>query len=154
LAVVTPNRLLNRELAMWARLLKLFYLIAAAGSLLSSVWMLAAPHSWYTDFPGGIPDTGPYNQHFVRDLGVVFAVCALGLAWCAFNLARCFPVHLGITAFMIGHALVHVADLVTGRLPPHHWWMDTPGVFVPAAALGLLSLPLWRLQGNPAPLRG
>src|SRR5262249_22275916 len=140
--------------AMRAGPLKLFYGVAALASLANSVWMLAAPHSWYTDLPAGVPDTGPFNAHFVRDLGVVFGVCALGFARCAANLAPRLPGHLGGTAFLVGHALVHLADLLTGRLPPHHWWMDTPLVFVPAVALVLLALPLRRLQGNPAPPGG
>ena len=134
---------------MRAGLLKLFYFSAAPVSLLNSAWMLVAPHSWYTDFPAGVPDTGPFNAHFVRDLGVVFAVCALGFIWCAVNLARCLPVHLGITLFFVGHALVHLADLVAGRLPPHHWWMDVPLVFAPATGLVLLALPVGRMQNGP-----
>ena len=41
------------------------------------------------------------------------------------------------------HALVHVADLLAGRLAADHWLVDLPGVFVPAIGLAVLSLPRW-----------
>jgi len=127
-------------------LLKAFYLVGAAFSLANGVWMIFSPYSWYVNLPGAVPDTGPFNPHLVRDLGVVFVVSALGFAWCAFNLARCLPVHIGLTAFFTGHALLHVVDILTGRLPLYHWWMDAPFVFVPAVVLILIALrPNWRV---------
>ncbi len=131
-------------------LLKTFYLVGAALSFANGAWMIFFPHAWYANLPGGVPDTGPFNPHLIRDLGVVFAVSALGFAWCAFNLARCLPVHTGLTAFFTGHAVLHVVDILTGRLPLYHWWMDAPLVFVPAIALILIALrPVWRV----APMR-
>jgi hypothetical protein len=37
------------------------------------------------------------------------------------------------------HALVHVTDTLAGRLPPSHWTIDMPGVYVPA--LIMVALP-------------
>ena len=45
--------------------------------------MLAAPHWWYGAVPG-VALTGPFNGHFVFDIGLIFAVSALvilGGAW-------------------------------------------------------------------------
>lgn len=43
-------------------------------------WAYFAPHHWYDTFPGlglsWLPQLGPYNEHFVRDVGAFF----LGLA--------------------------------------------------------------------------
>lgn len=73
-------------------------------SVLIGAWALAAPHSFYDDFPGGrgwVSVDGPYNEHLVRDVGalnlaiaVVFATatwrrtreldvvaCAVALVW-------------------------------------------------------------------------
>ncbi|MEO8434926.1 MAG: hypothetical protein ABI596_08530, partial [Pyrinomonadaceae bacterium] len=102
-------------------MLRLFYLISCVLSLVNGAWMLLFPQSWYTDFPAGIPHTGPFNSHFIRDLGVAFIVFAVAFAWCARNVNRSFPVHLGLTVFFIGHALIHVVDLEVGRLPHSHW---------------------------------
>lgn len=121
-------------------MLKTFYMVACLLSLVNGLWMLCFPLSWYMDFPAAIPHTGPFNPHFVRDLGVVYLVVALGFGWCALYLDRSRPVHLGLTAFFVGHALIHLADLLTGRLPGAHWLIDTPLVFVPALLLMILSV--------------
>ena len=104
--------------------------------------MLLFPLSWYTEFPAGISHTGPFNPHFVRDLGVTFLVIALAFGWSARHLERARPVHLALTLFFTGHALIHVADIVMGRLPSNHWLIDMPGVFVPALIMIALAVAL------------
>jgi hypothetical protein len=104
--------------------------------------MLASPESWFTGIPAAVPDTGPFNPHFVRDLGVVFTICGLGLAWCAGNLERALPVHVGITLFYAGHAATHVADIMAGRLPAEHWLIDAPAVFAPTILLVVMGVML------------
>ena len=44
------------------------------------------------------------------------------------------------TTFYVLHALLHLDDIVTGRLPPSHWAIDFPGVFLPAVLLVVLCL--------------
>ena len=122
-------------------MLKLFYMVACLLSLVNGLWMLCFPLSWYTDFPAAIQHTGPFNSHFVRDLGVAYLVVALGFGWCARYLDRARPVHLGLTLFFLGHALIHLADLLTGRLPGAHWLIDAPLVFAPALLLMISSAP-------------
>jgi hypothetical protein len=110
-------------------------------SLGNGAWMLLFPLSWYTNFPADIPHTGPFNPHFVRDLGVAFLVVALAFGWSALHLDRSRPVHLALTVFLTGHALIHVADIVMGHLPPSHWLIDLPGVFLPALVMVILAVP-------------
>ena len=48
--------------------------------------------------------------------------------------------------------MLHVADLLGDRLPPHHWWLDLPGVFGPALLLAVLAIPrIWRGMNPNAP---
>ena len=47
-------------------------LLAANG-----VAMLFASLAWYDAVPG-VPATGPFNPHFVRDIGAIYLACALG----------------------------------------------------------------------------
>ena len=122
-------------------MLRLIYLIFCVLSLFNGAWMLFFPLSWYTDLPAGVPHTGPFNPHFVRDLGVVFIVVGLAFAWSALNVNRSLLVHLALTALLKGHALIHVTDILAGRLPHGHWLMDTPGVFVPALIMIVLAVP-------------
>jgi len=125
-------------------MLRLIYSIFCILSLFNGAWMLLFPLSWYRDLPAAVPHTGPFNQHFVRDLGVVFLVVGLAFGWSALNVGRSRLVHLALTAFLVGHALIHVADIAAGRLPHSHWLMDLPGVFVPAFIMIVLAVPAVR----------
>ena len=126
----------------------------------NGAWMLIAPESWYMDLPAAVPDTGPFNVHFVRDIGMTFTLLGFGFGWCAMNLARCYPVYVGLTAWVMGHALLHVADIISGRLPSTHWGIDAPVVFFPALLLLVLALPpvwqtvLTRNVGSPPLKKG
>lgn len=109
--------------------------------------MLATPARWYHDLPAGVPDTGPLNLHFVRDIGSAFTT--IGVAFCV---AAVRPdarrgVLLGATLFYVLHAVVHVTDLAAGRLAADHWLVDLPGVFLPALLLLVLCLPRWWREG-------
>ncbi|HWU12376.1 MAG TPA: hypothetical protein VN157_00020, partial [Caulobacter sp.] len=42
--------------------------------------MLLVPAWWYPRVPGVI-ETGPMNDHFVRDVGAAYLACALALGW-------------------------------------------------------------------------
>jgi hypothetical protein len=44
--------------------------------------MLFAPRSFY-DLVPGVTETGPFNPHFVRDVGAAFLVAGAGLLWFA-----------------------------------------------------------------------
>ena len=47
--------------------------ILAVIGLFVGVWATAAPHSFFSSFPGGghmwAASDGPYNEHLVRDVG-------------------------------------------------------------------------------------
>lgn len=114
----------------------------------NGLWMLFAPHSWYRRLPAAVPDTGPLNLHFVRDLGAAFLTLGLAFCFAAPRAPQHRAVVLAATAFYFLHALIHVFDLLTGRLAPHHWLLDLPGVFLPAIALAILCAPRWWPRSN------
>ncbi len=118
-----------------------FYWLLGLGSLANGLWMLGDPAGWFTQIPAAVPDTGPLNRHFVHDLGVVFCVIGVGALWCARNPVDAYAAHLGVTAFYVGHALVHVLEITAGLLPYAHWWIDLPLVFLPALVLIVLTPP-------------
>ena len=132
-------------------MLRAFHLLASAVMLAIGVWMLAAPASWFHHFPAGMPDTGPFNPHLVRDLGVAFTVMGVALACSVRDRRHSRVVHLIVTAFLAAHALVHVGELLGGRLPHRHWWLDIPFTFLPALLfIALLPAALRRADdGHP-----
>ena len=116
----------------------------ALGSLANGVWMLVDPARWYTDLPAGVPDTGPLNEHFVRDIGCAFLTLGIALAWGALRpRARAVAVTLAAVFFGL-HALLHVYDTARGFIGQDHWWLDFPGVYLPALILVVASLRFLR----------
>jgi hypothetical protein len=109
----------------------------------NGLWMLFAPEAWYHDLPAGVPDTGPLNLHFVRDIGAAFTTIGVAFLVGARDPYRHRGVLVAAALFFVLHAAVHVADLASGRLQAEHWLIDLPGVFVPAILLVVLSLPRW-----------
>ncbi|ABS63342.1 conserved hypothetical protein [Parvibaculum lavamentivorans DS-1] len=98
----------------------------------NALWMLADPQGWYAGVDG-VANTGPYNPHFVRDIGMAYLTLAL-LAFAAIRWpAQAVPL-VGAGALFLGlHAILHVWDIAAGRLPAEHILMDMPGVFLPVA---------------------
>jgi hypothetical protein len=109
----------------------------------NGLWMLLAPRAWYYILPAGVPDTGPLNVHFVRDIGAAFLTLGIAFCFTAPQASRHRGVALAAAGFYVLHGLIHVFDLATGRLDVHHWLLDLPGVFLPAIALAVLCAPRW-----------
>jgi hypothetical protein len=116
----------------------------AAINLANGVWMLWDPALWYTELPAGVPDFGPYNEHFVRDIGAVFLTLAVALAWAAQRERYRLPLVAVTCLFYVLHAGGHVFDTARGFVEAHHWWLDLPGVYVPALLLVALTVTLAR----------
>ena len=60
-------------------LLKIVYVLMGLGSLGNGVFMFFAPETWFERGYPGVTDTGPMNIHFIRDIGVVYAIVGSGL---------------------------------------------------------------------------
>lgn len=111
------------------------FALAGAVSLANALWMFAGPLHWYRELPAAVPDTGPFNAHFVRDIGCAFAAVGAALLWAAFAPRWRVPLCTVAAIFLAGHALLHVFDTLRGALGSDHWWLDLPGVYLPAAAV-------------------
>ena len=128
--------------------------LLAAANLANGLWMLADPSLWYTDLPADVPDFGPYNEHFVRDVGAVFVTLGGGLAWAARRADVRLPVMALAAGFFVLHAAGHVYDTARGFVDAHHWWLDLPGVYAPAVLAVVLTWLLARADGSvPSPER-
>ena len=124
-------------------------LAIGAGAIANALWMLAGPMHWYRELPAAVPDTGPFNPHFVRDIGCAFLTVGLALVWAALRPALRFPLVAVAAVFFVAHAILHVYDTAVGNLPHPHWWLDLPGVHLPAVVLVAVSVALARRSGGP-----
>ena len=120
------------------------FLLGAIGHLANGLWMLAAPRHWYITLPAAVPDFGPLNEHFVRDIGSTYTMLGVGLLWATFRPAVRIPVLVLVTLFNGLHALVHVYDTGRGLVGPQHWGIDFPAIYLPAIVLVILTAVLVR----------
>jgi hypothetical protein len=122
-------------------------LLFGAGAVANAAWMLLSPGHWYQELPAGVPDTGPLNRHFVRDIGCAFLVLGAALAVAAFRPAWRVAACAAVTVFYALHAVVHVVDTWRGLVGPEHWAIDLPGVYLPALLMGAVT---WLVARRPA----
>jgi hypothetical protein len=113
----------------------LLFLLGSA--LLVGIWALAAPRSFFDDFPSlGMHWVKPlpkYNEHLIRDVGALNLGFALLFAWAVVTLDRRIiqASCLGYLVYSIPHFLFHVFHLET---------LDTNEAILQTAALGALVL--------------
>lgn len=122
------------------------FLLLGAGTLVNAFWMLVGPHAWYVDLPAAVPDTGPFNAHFVRDIGCAFLTVGVALVWAAFSVRHRWPLAAVSALFFVAHALLHVYDTARGALESDHWQLDLLGVYVPAVLVAALAVALFRRE--------
>jgi hypothetical protein len=118
----------------------LFFLLVALGSLGNGVWMLVSPSGWYETLPAAVPDFGPLNEHFIRDLGCMFCTWGALAIWGAVSAAHRRFVLAVLASWYLMHAGVHVFDTATGRVGAEHWRIDFPATYVPAFLLAALAI--------------
>jgi hypothetical protein len=96
----------------------------------------------------GVTTTGPFNQHFIRDIGLIFLL--LGAAFVAGAARPEWRVVLwgASSLWLTGHALFHFWEVAVGICAPSAIPRDFPAVTLPAI-LGLL-LTLWAINSARA----
>lgn len=105
------------------------------GGAANGAFMLAAPPLWYDSVPG-LAHTGPFNPHFVMDIGVAYVVASLALIARAWRPVY-WPAAIAGAAFMLGHAAIHVADITserTGNVGVDIWLVIVPALLAAWAA--------------------
>lgn len=86
----------------------------AVSNVVTGLWALFAPHSWYADFPGRglgwVSAFGAYNEHFIQDIGGAYlgfgALFAYATLRPTSSLAR--GAVIGYLVFSVPHFLIHV----------------------------------------------
>lgn len=107
------------------------------GALVNGAYMLVSPAGWYFAVPG-VTTTGPFNQHFIRDIGIIFLF--LGAAFLIGAARPGYRVVLwgGAALWLSCHALFHFWEVAVGICGASALARDFPAVTLPALlALGL-----------------
>jgi hypothetical protein len=97
----------------------------------NGLFMLASPEGWYFAVPG-VTTTGPFNQHFIRDIGLIFLF--IGPAFLVGTALPRYRVVLWAvsTLWLSGHALFHFWEVAVGICGPSVLVRDFPAVTLPA----------------------
>lgn len=110
-------------------------LALGTAAIANGIFMLVAPENWYFAVPG-VTTTGPFNQHFVRDIGLIFsfigAAFLLGVARPDLRIV----LWAAPTLWLAGHALFHFWEVAVGICSASVIPRDFPAVTLPAI-LGL-----------------
>lgn len=108
-------------------------MVAFNGAFLSlnGLFMLINPLAWYELVPG-VTDTGFFNQHFIRDIGMIQLF--LGIAFVIGFLVpeRRIGLWAAATAWLCAHALFHFWEVAVGICSPAVIPRDFPAVTMPA----------------------
>jgi hypothetical protein len=111
--------------------------ILAILNVLNGLAMLFAGSLWWVSVPG-VSETGPFNPHFVQDVGAAFAVAGLALGARAWR-GRYWPAAVAGTGFLAAHALIHLAMIAGGH--DRHAVEDLLAVIVPAVLAVYAAFP-------------
>ena len=107
--------------------------VLGAAAALNGLVMLADGARWYQVVPG-VTHTGPFNPHFIADIGAAFLAAGGALIARAWRPAL-WPAAVAGAAFIGLHGIIHIVDLATGR--SHQPAVDFGLIVFPAA------LTLW-----------
>lgn len=114
-----------------SRVVLIIAILLGVGAIANGIFMLVSPANWYFAVPG-VTTTGPFNQHFVRDIGLIFV--GVGTA---FLLGAARPIYRVIlwgaaAVWLSGHALFHFWEVAVGICGASALLRDFPAVTLPA----------------------
>jgi AhpD family alkylhydroperoxidase len=102
--------------------------------------MLFAAEAWYRSVPG-VAATGPFNHHFVGDIGLAFLAAAVALFVGALKPDRLAGFALPAAVFLAGHAILHLAGYGLHEHAGGTWFTDAVAIHLPALIALWLALP-------------
>lgn len=112
--------------------------ILGLAMLANGLYMSIDPHGWYLAVPG-VAERGPFNQHFLRDIGFIYLLGSAAFIHGAFSTRCRWQLWLLPTAWLLLHALFHIWEVLMGVTQPQALQQDFMGVILPAlVAVGLV----------------
>jgi len=121
--------------------------ILGIAALANGTFMLASPMGWYFAVPG-VTTTGPFNQHFIRDIGIIFLFLGAAFLIGAARPGQRAVLWGGATLWLSCHALFHFWEVAVGICGPSALARDFAAVTLPAL-IGW-ALTLWAIRDRRA----
>jgi hypothetical protein len=119
--------------------------LLGVAALANGVFMLLDPEAWYFAVPG-VTTTGSFNQHFLRDIGLIFLLIGAGFLAGAFQPRQRLLLWAVPTIWLTGHALFHFWEVAVGICTASVIPRDFPAVTLPAILGWLLTAWAFRTQ--------
>jgi hypothetical protein len=113
--------------------------VLGALAVANGVFMLVSPETWYLAVPG-VTTTGPFNQHFLRDIGLIFLFVGTAYLVGAVNVQSRVVLWAAATLWQAGHALFHFWEVAVGICEPSAIARDFPAVTLPVIVGAVLTL--------------
>ncbi len=113
----------------------------------NGLFMLVAPTTWYYFVPG-VTDTGFFNQHFIRDIGIIQMVLGAAFGIGMIRPARRLELWGAATLWLIAHAVFHLWEVAVGISSPSVIPRDFPAVTLPALIGVALTAWAWRTRSD------
>ncbi len=117
-------------------------LVLGVAAIANGIFMLIDPERWYFSVPG-VTTTGPFNQHFVRDIGLIFLFLGGAFLLGAARPDLRIAFWAAPSIWLLGHALFHFWEVAAGICGPSALARDFPAVTLPAL-LGL-AITFWAI---------
>ncbi len=118
------------------------------GAAINGLFMLVSPANWYFAVPG-VTTTGPFNQHFVRDIGLIFLLVAVAMLIGVARPAARVALWSSAALWLAGHALFHLWEVAAGICGTDALARDFPAVTLPAILTTALAAWAWRDATHP-----
>lgn len=120
-------------------------LLLGVAALINGSFMLFAPESWYWQI-SGVAERGPFNQHFLRDIGLIYLFTGIAFIYGAFKPKHRPSLWAVPTAWLLAHALIHLWEAMVGICDSASIWHDFSGVTLPALLAAILVYASYKAQ--------
>lgn len=128
-----------------ALLLYVLVAIEVMVGLGNGLFMLIAPETWYYSVPG-VVQSGPYNQHFIRDIGIIYFFIGLAFTFGLMKPHRRIEFWGAASLWLAAHAVFHFWEVAVGICSASAIPRDFPGVTLPALIGLAITAWAWHSQ--------
>jgi len=132
-----------------AMIVRMLLLLLGIFHIVNGLFMLIAPAEWYATVPG-VTLTGPFNPHFILDIGMAFVASGAGLLLGARRNAYAAIFACAGATWPALHALIHIDGWLMHGFPADTQIAASEAMGVVGFAVLGVVLAWLRVKGEPA----